>query len=228
MQSKASIKMCGIVTTPPQSALQNSSRHFGAIVRALFVGSLLTAPSALASPNANDLANAALARTAHAVTYDGAYFAIDYPNGDIPEHLGVCTDVVIRSYRALGIDLQRLVHEDMRSNFSDYPSQRIWGLSKPDHNIDHRRVPNLQRFFSRHGDSLGVSSDAKDFRPGDIVTWMLPGNLPHIGIIANQRNEQTGHPLIVHNIGKGPVLEDQLFTYKITGHYRYPAANATR
>ncbi|MBV2097049.1 MAG: DUF1287 domain-containing protein, partial [Candidatus Thiodiazotropha sp. (ex Codakia orbicularis)] len=127
------------------------------------------------------LVAAALERTTHSVRYDGSYQSIGYPNGDVPDHIGVCTDVLIRAYRALDIDLQRLVHEDMNSHFERYPSRRIWGLEKADSNIDHRRVPNLQVYFSRHGRSLPVTQRGSDYRSGDIVTWMLPGNLPHIG-----------------------------------------------
>ncbi|EOB4260385.1 DUF1287 domain-containing protein, partial [Vibrio vulnificus] len=153
--------------------------------------------------------------------YDGSYIKIAYPNGDVPPSLGVCTDVIIRSYRKLGVDLQVLVHEDMRDNFSLYPSNRIWGLSKPDRNIDHRRVPNLQIFFKRHGQSLTISDEGLDYKAGDIVTWMLPGNLPHIGIVTNDLSQDGKRPLIVHNIGSGPVLEDMLFDFQITGHFRY-------
>lgn len=167
------------------------------------------------------LVKAAKERTKHSVTYDGTYFTIDYPNGDIPQHLGVCTDVVIRSYRKLGIDLQKLVHEDMALHFDQYPSARIWGLSKPDKNIDHRRVPNLQVFFQRRGEALPVTDDPTDYKPGDLVTWMLPGNLPHIGIVIDERSTDGNRPLIVHNIGNGPKKEDILFVYRITGHYRY-------
>lgn len=165
------------------------------------------------------LAYAALERTRHQVTYDGSYRKIPYPMGDVPEQFGVCTDVVIRSYRTLGIDLQQLVHEDMRRDFAAYPNQ--WGLHKPDSNIDHRRVPNLQAFFTRHGKKLAISLDAKAYHPGDLVTWMLPGNLPHIGIVSDQKSQPDQRPLMVHNIGSGPKLEDILFEYKITGHYRY-------
>lgn len=176
---------------------------------------------------AQRLVEAARERTAHRVTYDGRYVAIPYPGGDVPANIGVCTDVVIRSYRRLDIDLQRLVHEDMRRNFSDYPSKRIWGLSRPDRNIDHRRVPNLQTFFSRHGDSLPVSRNPADYRPGDLVTWMLPGNLPHIGIVVDRKSPDGKRPLIVHNIGRGPVMEDMLFDYPVTGHYRYSGKQQT-
>lgn len=185
----------------------------------------LLAQSAFGSSFEKDLVAAAMERTKHNVIYNGAYFSIPYPNGDVPAHYGVCTDVVIRSYRSLGADLQQLVHEDMTSNFSAYPSERIWGLSRPDRNIDHRRVPNLQVFFTRHGMSLPKSQDAKDYLPGDLVTWMLPGNLPHIGIVTDTRSQSTGNPLIVHNIGAGPRLEDILFSFEISGHYRYIPEN---
>ena len=165
------------------------------------------------------LITAALERTTHTVRYDGSYQRIAYPGGDVPDQVGVCTDVVIRSYRALGIDLQQRVHEDMSSEFSVYPAH--WGLTRPDPNIDHRRVPNLQVFFERHGDNLPITSAPDSYQPGDLVTWMLPGNLPHIGIVVKQRSEDGARPLIVHNIGAGPELEDVLFDFPITGHYRY-------
>lgn len=168
-----------------------------------------------------DMVAAAIERTNHTVVYDGRYISIDYPGGDVPENIGVCTDVIVRAYRTLGVDLQKLVHEDMKQNFTAYPSKRIWGLSHPDKNIDHRRVPNLQVFFDRHGEKLKISRVAEDYNPGNLVTWMLPGNLPHIGIVSDRVNEKTGNPMIVHNIGRGPQLEDMLFDYPITGHYRY-------
>jgi uncharacterized protein YijF (DUF1287 family) len=121
----------------------------------------------------------------------------------------------------LGIDLQVLVHQDMAANFSAYPSKRIWGLTRPDPNIDHRRVPNLQVFFKRHGQTLAVSDQTEAYKPGDVVTWMLPGNLPHIGIVTDEIAPATKRPLVVHNIGQGPRLEDVLFAYPVTGHYRY-------
>jgi len=176
---------------------------------------------AFASQFTQDLANAAIERTTHNVTYDGSYFSLSYPNGDVPSSVGVCTDVIIRTYRTLNIDFQKLVHEDMLSNFDEYPSKRIWGLTKPDKNIDHRRVPNLQVFLSRHGVVLPITKKGGDYKVGDIVTWMLPGNLPHVGIISNKVDKITQYPLVVHNIGAGPKLDDMLFSYKITGHYRY-------
>lgn len=168
-----------------------------------------------------DLVKAARERTLHDVKYDGSYFSIIYPNGDVPSNLGVCTDVVIRSFRKVGIDLQKQVHEDMLKNFNLYPSKRIWGLNKPDKNIDHRRVPNLQVFFKRFGISLQITNKSGDYLPGDLVTWMLPGNLPHIGIIIDQRSNDKNRPLVAHNIGQGPKINDMLFDYPITGHYRY-------
>ncbi len=168
-----------------------------------------------------DFVKAAYDRTNHNVRYDGAYISIAYPNGDVPSNMGVCSDVVIRSYRKLGTDLQKLVHEDIANNFSKYPSKRIWGLTKPDKNIDHRRVPNLQTFFERHGISLSVSNNNNNYKAGDLVTWMLPGNLPHIGIVVEKIDPKSGNPLIVHNIGRGPEIQDMLFNYEITGHYRY-------
>jgi uncharacterized protein YijF (DUF1287 family) len=161
---------------------------------------------------------AAIEQTKHAVRYDGSYRRIAYPGGDVPPDVGVCTDLVVRAYRSVGVDLQRLVHEDMRSAFSAYPA--LWGLTRPDANIDHRRVPNLQVFFARRGAALPVSMDPADYRPGDLVTWTLPGHLPHIGFVAAD-TAVSGRPLIVHNIGRGPELEDMLFDFEITGHYRY-------
>ncbi|GLQ32708.1 DUF1287 domain-containing protein [Litoribrevibacter albus] len=181
---------------------------------------LLTSGLSFAEVSAQRLVDAAFERTTHDVRYDGRYLSIPYPGGDVPENIGVCTDVVIRSYRALGIDLQQQVHEDMRRHFQEYPSKRIWGLTKPDSNIDHRRVPNLQRFFTRHGTQLKISDNPNDYQAGDLVTWMLPGNLPHIGIVTDQTSV-SGAPIIVHNIGWGPKAEDMLFDYTITGHYRY-------
>lgn len=174
-----------------------------------------------AQVSADELVLAAIERTRSQVRYDGRYFVMAYPGGDVPGNVGVCTDLVIRAYRKLGIDLQALVHQDMQSNFSAYPSKRIWGLNRPDPNIDHRRVPNLQVFFSRKGESLPTSDDPRDYLPGDLVSWRLPGNLPHIGIVTDKSAPASGNPLIVHNIGAGPRLEDGLFSYEITGHYRY-------
>lgn len=178
-----------------------------------------TAASVQASPVPDELVIEARKRTQVSVTYDGSYVALKYPMGDVPNHLGVCTDVVVRAYRGVGIDLQRKIHEDMRANFGIYP--KIWGLKRPDKNIDHRRVPNLQRFFTRHGTVLPASARGVDYQPGDLVTWILPGNLPHIGIVSDTRVPGTGRPKIIHNMGGGAVEDDILFRYKITGRYRY-------
>ena len=164
------------------------------------------------------LCDAAIALTRDNVEYDPTYYSIPYPNGDVPKGKGVCTDVVIRAYRKLGIDLQKKVHEDMKANFSKYP--KIWGLKTTDRNIDHRRVPNLQVFFTRHGEVKTVTNKADDYKPGDIVTWMLGGRLPHIGLVVNKK-AASGRHMIVHNIGSGQVMEDCLFDHEITGHYRY-------
>ncbi|WP_411817055.1 DUF1287 domain-containing protein [Hyphococcus sp. DH-69] len=166
------------------------------------------------------LSTAAKERTKHQVVYDSAYVRIDYPMGDVAPDRGVCADVVIRSLRALGIDLQEEVHRDMTQNFSAYPQH--WGLSTPDRNIDHRRVPNLETYFTRQGARLARSDDPASFQPGDIVAWNLRGGygwLPHIGIVTDQISA-TGRPMVVHNIGAGPKLEDVLFDWPITGHYR--------
>ncbi len=194
-------------------------------ITGLWLATALVLPGSPASPQETrrdftlQLVDAALERIHHRVAYDGSYRKIGYPGGDVPDHIGVCTDVVIRTYRAIGIDLQKTVHEDMSRNFATYP--QIWGLDRPDSNIDHRRVPNLQTFFSRNGTTLPKSNDPEDYAPGDLVTWMLPGNLPHIGIVIDRRSIDGGRPLIVHNIGAGPKVGDVLFDFPITGHYRY-------
>ena len=185
------------------------------------IAALIISQSVLASVFEKDFILAAYERLEHEVTYDGSYRSIPYPGGDVPGNIGVCTDVIIRTYRKIGVDLQKLVHEDMVPNFSSYPSKRIWGLTRPDKNIDHRRVPNLQVFFSRHGSKLPISDKPADFKAGDLVTWTLPGNLPHIGIVSDKINPKSGNPMIVHNIGEGPKLEDMLFNYEITGRYRF-------
>ena len=165
------------------------------------------------------LSDYAIELTKQKVTYDPSYFSIDYPNGDVPSDKGVCTDVVIRAYRKMGIDLQKEVHEDMKANFSSYP--KIWGLSSTDKNIDHRRVPNLMTFFKRKGAEKAISDNPNDYKPGDIVCWNLGGAITHIGIVVDKKSSDDKRNLIVHNIGAGQVLQDCLFDYKIIGHYRY-------
>jgi uncharacterized protein YijF (DUF1287 family) len=167
------------------------------------------------------LVAAAVERTHHVVRYDPAYVRIPYPGGDVPVDTGVCTDEVIRSYRSVGVDLQKEVHEDMVQNFELYPRKWRWLSGGPDSNIDHRRVPNLMVFFARKGESLSVSSRGDDYAPGEIVTWDLGGNVPHVGLVVDQKSPPSGRYMIVHNIGQGPRMEDVLFNWKITGHYRY-------
>jgi len=166
-----------------------------------------------------DLSDAALELTKQEVTYDPSYFSIDYPNGDVPSDRGVCSDVVIRAYRKLGIDLQKEVHEDMLANFDKYPN--IWGLQHTDKNIDHRRVPNLMVFFARKGEVLTKSSNPKDYKTGDIVCWNLGGSITHIGIVVDRKSKDGKRNLIVHNIGAGQVVADCLFDFKVIGHFRY-------
>ena len=151
-------------------------------------------------------------------TYDSAYVSLKYPNGDIPKERGVCTDVVIRALRGLDFDLQKLVHEDMKKNFSKYPT--TWRLKRPDKNIDHRRVPNLRRYFERRGISLKLTKDPVNFKSGDLVTCKVPGNRPHIMVVSDQKNSE-GIPYVIHNIGAGALEDDDLFTFKLTGHYRW-------
>ncbi|QQL45398.1 DUF1287 domain-containing protein [Sulfuriroseicoccus oceanibius] len=161
---------------------------------------------------------AARAQVGKTLSYDPAYRMLDYPNGDVPMETGVCTDVVIRALRAgLERDLQKRVHEDMKKNFSSYP--KIWGLKRPDKNIDHRRVPNLMTYFKRMGYALPVTKNAADYLPGDLVTCTVPPHLPHIMIVSNRKNSE-GVPLIIHNIGGGAREEDRLFEFPLTGHYR--------
>src|SRR6201993_4958770 len=167
------------------------------------------------------LVAAAIERTHHSVRYVSEYVRIPYPGGDVPADTGVCTDEIIRSYRAVGIDLQKEVHEDMTQNFGAYPNKRRWLLAHPDSNIDHRRVPNLMVFFQRKGESLPITTKAADYAPGDLVTWDLGGGVPHIGIVVDQKSRASGRYMMVHNIGEGPKMEDVLFNWMITGHYRY-------
>ena len=154
------------------------------------------------------------------VTYDASYQSIAYPMGDVAPDRGVCADVVIRAFRMAGIDLQQLVHEDMRHNFAEYPKK--WGLPRPDANIDHRRVPNLMRYFERSGWNQPVSTNPADYQPGDIVAWHLQnGSLTHIGVVVCTA-EARDKPQIVHNIGNGQRIDDVLFAWEIIGHYRLP------
>mgnify|MGYP003110921430 CR=1 FL=1 len=172
---------------------------------------------AFASPG--EIVLAARERTQSDVRYDPKYVVLAYPGGDVPADTGVCTDVIIRTYReALGFDFQQAVHEDMKRNFSAYPKN--WGLKRADKNIDHRRVPNLETFLKRQGAELPITKNAEDYLPGDIVSWRLGGRLPHIGIISDKKSDW-GTPLVIHNIGQGPVEDDLLFNTDINGHFRF-------
>lgn len=169
-------------------------------------------------PPLKQIVEAGLEQTDYTFHYDPSYTRINYPGGDVPRERGVCTDVVIRAFRKVGVDLQKEVHEDMKRNFQAYPQK--WGLKAPDPNIDHRRVPNLRTFFERKGRALKVTANPEEYLPGDVVTWDLNG-LPHIGMVTNIWSEVAEHFLIVHNVGRGVKVEDVLFAWRITGHYRY-------
>lgn len=192
------------------------------------LSALLLLPALL--HGAQETTSSAIVRSARdqigkTLRYDPAYRALDYPNGDVPIESGVCADVVVRALRAgCTLDLQKLVHEDMKRNFSRYPQK--WGLTQTDKNIDHRRVPNLQVYFTRTGWSLPVSTRAADYKPGDLVTCTVPPNFPHIMIVSDRTNP-AGQPLVIHNIGNGAQEEDRLFAFKITGHYRVTKSAAT-
>lgn len=180
---------------------------------------LLALASAALAQSPADIVKAGRDQVGKTVTYDPAYVSLKYPGGDPPIDRGVCTDVIIRALRtALTVDLQKVVHEDMAANFSAYP--KTWGLKKTDTNIDHRRVLNLQTYFKRQGFSVPVTKDAANYQPGDLVTCTVPPNLPHIMIVSDKKNAE-GRPLIIHNIGNGAQEEDLLFTYPVTGHYRW-------
>ncbi len=171
------------------------------------------------SPNLKLIIDGAVDQVGKTTSYDPSYQRLDYPNGDVPIETGVCSDVIVRAFRKASIDLQKDVHEDMKSNFSAYPTK--WGLKSTDSNIDHRRVPNLQTFFARKGKSLNTTAGSENFQPGDIISWDLGGGVDHIGIVSNVWFKPSQRYLIVHNIGGGTLMEDALFAWKITGHYRY-------
>lgn len=182
---------------------------------------VLAVLSAAASASATGLVDAARSQVGVTLSYDSRYERLAYPGGDVPLERGVCTDVVVRAYRKLGADLQVLVHQDMKQAWDVYQKKGRWQMKAPDRNIDHRRVPNLATFFGRHGSSLPVSKEGSHYQAGDIVTWMLPGNLTHIGIVSDR--QAGGVPLVIHNIGAGTKEENILFAYPVTGHYRWQA-----
>ena len=172
------------------------------------------------SPHVKRVIESALEQTRITRGYTQDYFPIAYPNGDVPAETGACVDVIIRSFRRAGIDLQKEVHEDMAANFAAYPKK--WGLTATDKSIDHRRVPNLQTYFTRKGKALAPSLAAENYHPGDVVSWDIDGKgMTHVGLVSNLRSEDTGRYLVFHNIGGGVNAEDRLFAWKITGHFRY-------
>jgi len=188
------------------------------VMRWILVMAMIVLPLA-AQESGAEIAEAARKQVGVTISYDPEYVALKYPGGDLPRQKGVCTDVVIRALRdGLGQDLQKLVHEDMKANFAAYPKN--WGLSRPDKNIDHRRVPNLKIYFKRRGFALAVTKEAAKFRAGDLVTCTVPPHLPHIMIVSDKKSAE-GVPLVIHNIGRGAQEEDVLFTYPLTGHYRW-------
>lgn len=167
------------------------------------------------------LSLAALERTKHKVKYDGSYKKIAYPMGDVAPNIGVCTDVVIRSYRRLGVDLQQVIHEDRLAHPRTYPDLKS-GKAKPNSSIDHRRVRNMKKFFKNNAMAMPITNNPRHYRPGDLVTWKLPGDFDHIGIVVNRRSpKDPNRYMIVHNLAEGPIIEDLLFRFKIDGHYRY-------
>ena len=182
----------------------------------IFFGNIIFSQDTFSSEN---ISKAAIELTKQEVKYDGSYYSIPYPNGDVPNGLGVCTDVVIRTYRSLGLDLQKEIHEDMKNNFDKYP--KIWGLKKPDKNIDHRRVPNQMTYFERQGSSLTITNKSENYLPGDVVAWDLGGGTTHIGVVVNKKSLFSDNYMIVHNIGAGQNIDDCLFDFKIIGHYRF-------
>tara|TARA_B100000886_G_scaffold309648_1_gene243950 strand:+ start:1552 stop:2151 length:600 start_codon:yes stop_codon:yes gene_type:complete len=191
-------------------------------IKTVFILSILLVVNSVFSQesfSSEDISKEAIELTKYEVKYDGSYYSIPYPNGDVPNGIGVCTDVIIRTYRSLGFDLQKEIHEDMNNNFDLYP--KIWGLKKPDKNIDHRRVPNQMTYFKRQGSSLTISNDSKNYLPGDIVAWDLGGGITHIGIVVNKKSQFSDNYMIVHNIGAGQNIDDCLFDFKIIGHYRF-------
>jgi uncharacterized protein YijF (DUF1287 family) len=171
------------------------------------------------SPNLKQVVDGAISQVGVTTGYDQSYQRLEYPNGDVPIETGACTDVIVRAFRKASVDLQKTIHEDMKSNFSSYPAK--WGLSGTDTNIDHRRVPNLQTFFARQGKQVATTGNADTFLPGDVVTWDLGGGVDHVGMVVNVWFKPSQRYLIVHNIGAGTRMEDVLFSWKITGHYRY-------
>jgi uncharacterized protein YijF (DUF1287 family) len=210
-------KTCGMMLT--RRSFSSLALLLAAAPRCMGQAEVPAEAAGQSTPKAAQLIKAARSQIGVTVQYDPSYSSLAFPNGDVPRHKGVCTDVVIRAYRdAFGADLQALVNADMKANFSAYP--KIWGLKRTDANIDHRRVPNLRVFLQRQGAALPVSSTPADWEPGDIFTSMIDGRLPHIGIVSD-RLARNGNPLAIHNIGGGTREEDVLFAHQLNGHFRW-------
>lgn len=209
------------------SAFCHCAAHCATMMRAVAAAVALSALVCVPAhaQDATRLVAAARAQVGVTTIYDPAYVRIAYPDGDVSADRGVCADVIVRAFRADGIDLQKLVHDDMTAHFRAYP--QTWRLRGPDTNIDHRRVPNLETYFRRHGDALPITAQASDYRAGDVVSWRLPNGLAHIGIVSDRLVAvDSGGPLVIHNIGNGTQEENVLFAWKIVGHFRwkFPAA----
>jgi uncharacterized protein YijF (DUF1287 family) len=183
--------------------------------RLLILIAIAISASATPSLRLQRLASAAEEQVGVTRVYDSSYVQLRYPGGDVPLSRGVCADVVVRAFRKIGLDLQVALHEDMQSHFRQYPQE--WGLRHPDANIDHRRVPNLMKFFERRQRSISIRAP---YEPGDVVAWRLSNGLYHIGIISNLQ-APGGEYLVVHNIGNGAQREDVLRAFEIIGHYRW-------
>jgi uncharacterized protein YijF (DUF1287 family) len=198
------------------TSVEQPLKALAILISGLYIFPLFLKGAEEARPSS--IVQAAREQIGKTLRYDPSYRALDYPNGDVPIEVGVCADVVVRALRTgRGIDLQKVVHDDMKLHFSSYPQK--WGLSGTDKNIDHRRVPNVQAYFKRAGWDLPVSTRPGDYQPGDLVTCLVPPNLPHIMIVSDRMNAAK-RPLVIHNIGSGAQEEDRLFEFKITGHYR--------
>lgn len=215
------IRLCLLIILLSTVACQTDFQSIAQTKREIFQTDSINLKTVdIASDEIKKMLESAVEQTTLTKNYDPAYVVIPYPNGDVPVEKGVCTDVVIRAFRKAGVDLQKEVHEDMQPNFAAYPQK--WSLKSPDSNIDHRRVPNLQTFFTRRGKSLPITQKSEDYKPGDVVAWDLDGKgMTHIGIVSNAYNETTNRYLIIHNIGGGAKSEDVVFDWKIIGHYRY-------
>jgi uncharacterized protein len=194
-------------------------RYFYALITGLFLEMPTATAAGAPLDQTEQLVESAIAQTKITTIYDPAYVRLEYPGGDVPAERGVCADVIVRAFRHAGVDLQKLLHEDMLAHFAAYPKR--WGLHKPDRNIDHRRVANLMTYFARQGKAKAITNQWEDFQAGDVVAWDLGGGLLHVGVVSAQQSWLFGHRLMVHNIGAGAQLEDVLFDWKIIGHYRY-------